>query len=566
MLPRIYFSAPDSGGWLRFARPHKIFVARRPDEVAGVIAEAQNCGGFVAGFVAYEAAAAFDSACETHAASAPLAWFAAADSPPEAAVLPPPAAHFCGRWRAEIGKAEYCNAVREIQKLITAGEVYQVNFTYPLRARFAGCPLSFFAALCARQPSPWRFFAETEEWAVCSASPECFFERRGGLLFSRPMKGTRRASPRAAANLAASKKDRAENLMIVDMLRNDMAKIPGARNIRAEPLLQIEEYPTVAQMTSTVFCQTSAGLGDIFTALFPCASVTGAPKIAAMKTIRALEKTPRGVYCGACGWSGGETARFNVAIRTAFIDKKTGAAEYGAGSGIVADSSAAAEWRECASKAAILIPPELPHLLETMRAENGEIALLARHLARIGKSARYFGIRFNKKAAAGLVRQKCAAVFAPKILRLRLFSDATLRAELSAMPPKKKRRALLHAAPVNADDILLRHKTSRRAVYDAAAAAAAARGFDDAVLQNGRGEITETCIANIAAKIDGAWFTPPLTCGLLPGVFRAKMLAEKKLREKILTAADLRCAEKIAGLNAVRGMEEITVEIPADAE
>ena len=560
--PRIFFSAPDDpGGFLRFARPRKILTARRADEVADVIAEAQNAGAYVAGFVSYEAAPVFDSAYQTHSPAAPLAWFAAADSPPEAATLPPPTAHFCGRWRGAIGKTEYCGAVREIQKQITEGEVYQVNFTYPLRARFAGCPLSFFSALCARQPSPWRFFAETEEWAVCSASPECFFGRRGGVLESRPMKGTRRASPRAAANLAASEKDRAENLMIVDMLRNDMSKISGVREVRAGPLLEIEEYPTVAQMTSTVSCKTSARLDEIFTALFPCASVTGAPKIAAMQIIRALEKTPRGVYCGACGWADGETARFNVAIRTAFLDKKTGAAEYGIGSGIVADSSAAAEWRECRSKAAILIPPEPPYLMETMRAEGGEIALLPRHLARMSKSARYFGIRFDKKAATVLVRKTCAALSEPAVLRLHLFADGKLRAALRELPPAQTPvRAVLCDEPVAADNILLRHKTSRRAVYEEAMRAARARGFDDAVLQNERGEITETCIANIAAKINGEWLTPPESSGLLPGVRRAEMLAEKKLTEKILTAADLRRAEKIRRLNAVRGTEEMILE------
>lgn len=545
---------------MRFARPRKILLARSAGEVAGVVAEAQNCGGYAAGFVAYEAAPAFDSAHRTHAPSSPLAWFAVFDSPPEPAELPPPSAHMCGRWRAGTNKAEYFGAVGKIQKLIAAGEAYQVNLTYPLRARFAGCPLSFFAALCARQPSPWRFFAETEEWAVCSASPECFFELRGGVLSSRPMKGTRRASLRAAANLAASPKDRAENLMIVDMVRNDMARIPGAQNIRAEPLLAVEEYPTVAQMTSTVSCETGAGAGDIFAALFPCASVTGAPKIAAMKIIRALEKTPRGVYCGACGWLGGGAARFNVAIRTAFIDKKAGAAEYGAGGGIVADSSADSEWRECRSKAAILSPPEPPYLIETMRAEDGKIALLPRHLARMAKSARWFGFRFRGKEAELAALEKCAAVSGAAVLRLCLGADGKLRAEIRCVPESQKVRAVFAPGAVCSSDALLRHKTSQRAVYENARNAARARGYEDAVLQNERGEVTETCVANIAARIGGGWWTPPESSGLLPGVFRAAMLAENKLRERVLYADDLRHAESVCRINAVRGMEEISVE------
>ncbi|MGI9305891.1 MAG: chorismate-binding protein [Gammaproteobacteria bacterium] len=560
VYPQILFSAPDSDGWLCFPPPKKIFTARRADEVSDVISAAQNAGAFAAGFAAYEAAPAFDSAHRTRAAPPPLAWFAVADTPPQPALLPPPSAHFCGRWRAAIRKTEYCNAVREIQRQITKGNVYQVNFTYPLRARFAGSPLSFFAALCARQPSPWRFFAETENWAVCSASPECFFERRGETLKSRPMKGTRPASPRAAAQLAASRKDRAENLMIVDMLRNDMSRIGDARRVRAEALLEIEEYPTVAQMTSTVACESAAPLADIFAALFPCASVTGAPKIAAMNIIAALEKTPRRVYCGACGWAGGEGARFNVAIRTAFVDKKEGRAEYGIGSGIVADSSASAEWRECQSKAEILIPSAPPFLMETMRAEKSGVALLSRHLARLAKSARYFGIPFRPKNAAALTRETCEKLSAPSVLRLYLPANGKLRAECRPLPPAKKTpRAILSAAPVRAENILLRHKTSQRENYETALAEASKRGFDDAILQNERGEITETCIANIAAKINGKWQTPPVNCGLLPGVQRAALLAQKTISEKILTAADLQTAEKICRLNAVRGMEEIAV-------
>ena len=572
VFPRIYVSSPE-GGWLRFPRPQRILAARRADEVADVISEVSDAvaaGQYAAGFVGYEAASAFDFAHRTKPplSPSPPAWFALADSPPEEADLPLRAAHFCGPWRAAVRRAEYCAAVRDIQKRIAAGDVYQVNFTFPLRARFAGCPLSLFAEMCARQPSPWRFFAETEEWAVCSASPECFFERRGGSLRARPMKGTRPAGRGAATRLAASEKDRAENLMIVDMLRNDMSRLPDARRVRCESLLRVREYPTVAQMTSTVVCETDAGLDAIFAAMFPCASVTGAPKIAAMALIASLEKSPRGAYCGACGWAGGGVARFNVAIRTAFADKRTGVAEYGIGSGVVADSSAAGEWRECRAKAAILTPPAKPYLIETMRAEGGRVALLSRHLSRLAKSARHFGVRFRKKSAAALVRAECNAARKSATLRLHLTADGNMFLRKKDSPPPQKIRAVLSPHRADSRCELLRHKTTRRAFYEDALSFARAGGFDDAVLQNERGEITETCIANIAAKIDGEWRTPPVACGLLPGVMRESLLAKGALTEKVLHISDLRRAEKICRLNAVRGKEEMTIawDAPAAAE
>ncbi len=584
-FPHILVADPDSDGWLRFAPPKQILTAFAVGEVAGVVAAAQIArqkGKYIAGFVSYNAAPAFDKAHQVLSDTSdkldksnkwpqnpmPLAWFVIADSPPQPTTLPSPNSHFCGRWRGS-KRADYLAAVDKIQQHITAGDVYQVNFTAPMRTRFAGCALSFFADLTARQPSPWRFFAETEEWAVCSASPECFFEKNGNVLLSRPMKGTRHFSPGAAAKLVASEKDRAENLMIVDMMRNDMSRLGDAKQVRAEPLLTVEEYPTVVQMTSTVSCKTDAGLGELFAAMFPCASVTGAPKIAAMEIIARLEKESRGVYCGACGWADKTMARFNVAIRTAVIDKQNGVARYDTGSGIVADSLSAAEWRECKTKAAILAPvlpladSSPPSLLETMRADYvdgvGCIGLFETHLARMAKSANYFGIVFNKQRARILVEEACAGLKTAATLRMELSADGVLRVQSCLLPKRKKIRVCMAVAAVRADNALLQHKTNRRAIYDDALAAAKARGFDDAILQNTAGEITESCIANIGLQIDGEWYTPPLSCGLLPGVMRQTLLAEGKLIEKAIYIQDLKRAEKITRFNAVRGVEEILV-------
>ena len=562
-FPHVYVSAPDSGEWLCFSSFEEVFIANHLREVKEVVSAAESAskeGKFVAGFVGYEAAEVFDSAQQTHKPNGvtPLAWFVVSDSPPEKMELPMPDSHFCGKWRPSIKRLDYISAVRQIAEKIAAGDVYQVNLTYPLRAKFAGCPLSFFAGIGARQPSPWRFFAETEEWAVCSASPECFFEHQEGVLRSIPMKGTRRAEVGAAARLAASVKDRAENLMIVDMLRNDMSKLRNAENVRAEALLEVSEYPTVTQMTSTVACDTNAGLGDILAALFPCASVTGAPKIAAMQTIAKLEKEPRGVYCGACGWIGEGRARFNVAIRTAVVNKAEGVVEYSVGSGIVADSSAASEWEECRTKAMILHSESPPYLIETMRVgSDGGVPLLSRHVMRMGKSARYFGIPFNRREVVDKVRENASP---ESVLRLCLRADGEVTAETKPLPSSHKPRALLSSCHVNSQNILLRHKTSQRRDYELALSTARKQGFDDAVLQNERGEITETCIANIALEINGKLKTPALTSGLLPGTLRAELLDNKKMREAVLYPKDMQRAEKVFRLNAVRGMEEMTVE------
>ena len=585
MQPRVIVASPN-GGWREWRRFVRVLSAARVDEVSDVLREAESAvqnGNYAAGFVGYEAAPVFDSAHTTRPPDGllPLAWFALSDEPPQEAHLPSPSWHFCGRWRGSLAYAEYLRAVAIIQQKIADGDVYQVNMTYPRRARFAGSPLSFFAALSGRQPSPWRFYAETPQWAVCSASPECFFEWQNGVLISRPMKGTRANRVGAAVQLQNSEKERAENLMIVDMLRNDMSRLSDAKNVRTEKLLAIEEYPTVLQMTSQVMCNTQAGLHALFTALFPCASVTGAPKIAAMRYIRELETEARGVYCGACGWAGGGVARFAVAIRTAVVDKTNHIARYDSGGGIVADSVAAAEWEECENKAAILKTPppcsvsssmsksnvkfesestEPPCLLETMYATPQGVPMLAAHLARLEKSARYFNIAFNAAAAVRIVARQCAKLSAAAVLRLKS-AHGNIVVEQVPLPMAASKPPLvcLVDGAVSADALLC-HKTTVRGLYARALQTARAAGCDDAVLHNECGEITETCIANIAAHIDGETLTPPLVCGLLPGVMRQHLLDSGELLERRIPIDDLRRADKIWRLNAVRGMEEIAMQ------
>ena len=465
-------AATSIGGWQRFGAPERIVQARTIGEVGAVIAAADDYakgGGYVAGFVSYEAAPAFDNAQVVRESTkqqsvVPLAWFALCSAPPcHCRLLPSKdaadAKHIIGKWRRETGKADYLKTINDIHRRIRAGEVYQINHTWRMHSGFAGAPLSWFADIARAQPSQWSFFAETEDWAVCSASPECFFSSGGGGIVAKPMKGTRPNKPGAAKQLATSAKDRAENLMIVDMIRNDLAKLSDSRNIIAAPLLQVEEYPTVLQMTSTISCQSNARMGDIFAALFPCASVTGAPKIAAMEAIRELELSPRGVYCGACGWADKLQARFNVAIRTAVIDKSQGIISYGAGSGIVADSTGGGEWQECANKAAILSAPPPPHLIETMRAENGEVALLPLHLQRLTAAARALGFAINRAAVQRTITTAAAKINKSAKLRLTLHTEGKTTLQTTQLPKQQTPKlCILKSPPI----MFCQYKTNRR--------------------------------------------------------------------------------------------------------
>ena len=576
-LPRVVLPAPEQSGaanqWLVLSRPRRILAASEAGEVPQLLREVDSeiaKGNVAAGFVCYEAAPAFDMAQTvrplnsaqlhpfnpTHSThpNLPLAWMMVCDAAPLPQKFPACRECVAGKMHAGVSDGEYFSATAEIQKRIADGDVYQVNHTYPMRARFAGDPLALFAEFARAQFSPWMFFAETDEWAVCSASPECFFLREGGRLESRPMKGTR--PPEAADELQHSEKDRAENLMIVDMVRNDMSRIAGASDVRAGPLLRVETHPTVAQMTSSVKCDipARAGLAEIFAALFPCASVTGAPKVAAMRVISELEKSPRGAYCGACGFADGKGARFSVAIRTAVVRKDSGGLTYGVGGGIVADSSAEAELEETRVKASLFSKIPRAVLIETARVAKGRAGLLARHLARLSGSARRLGFECDAGAVRAAMEAAAAELGWGK-LRLTLGADGVFEIEAGAIPKTDSLRVGVSDVRVCSGDELLRRKTNRRAVYDAALAEAKAKGWDDAILRNERGELTETCVANVAAEVDGRLLTPAAECGLLPGVLRAEMLARGELREVRLTAEDLRRAGAVFRLNSVRGME-----------
>ena len=563
--------------WLIFRRPMAVLTASSCADVPDVLeaaASATRSGRWAAGWVAYEAAPAFDPALMVRSVDGrrrlPLVWFGIYNRPVEASVPPQPSGRFqAGPWRPATSRARYIRAVCAIRELLAAGDTYQVNYTTRLRTGFRGDPYAFFLRLVAGQMSDQCAFILTDTRAVCSASPELFIELEGARLMSRPMKGT---APRGltwqqdvehAASLRLSEKNRAENVMIVDMIRNDMGRVAEPGTVKVARLFDIERYRTVLQMTSTVECRTRAPVPEIFKAMFPCASVTGAPKVKTMQIISELETSARGIYTGSVGFMApGRMARFNVAIRTAVVDLVGGRAEYGVGGGIVWDSDAEEEYRECLIKARVLHAstapgtPEPPRfeLLETILWRPGRgYYLLESHLRRMRDSALYFQMTFSAEKAR-LSLKRAASRWRRRARRVRLLLDAAgrLRVESAVLsqPQHGPWRLAPAAEPVNAADVFLYHKTTNRGVYERAARGRP--GFDDVVLYNERGEITETTIGNIVAELNGRLLTPPVRCGLLAGVYRGHLIRKGIIGEEALTLEDLKRARKLWVINSVR--------------
>lgn len=559
--------------WLRFGRPRSVIAADSLADVRPALrqidAEVGRRGLWAAGFVSYEAAPAFDAALAVAPADDfPLLCFGLFDAP-EVVAAPgggaDPAAPAPG-WSAAISEDGYRDSIARIRRHIAAGDIYQVNRTLRLTAPWTD-PMALFLRLSAAQPTAYRALVDVGRWCVGSVSPELFFDWQDGRIVSRPMKGTR---PRGrwpdedrslAQALRNSEKDRAENVMIVDMVRNDLGRIARPGSVRVERLFEIEAYPTVWQMTGSVSCASAAaGVEPIFEALFPAASITGAPKCAAMEIIAREEGAPRGVYTGAVGFVAPQRrARFNVAIRTFVADRERRTLAYGTGGGIVWDSDAAEEWAECADKTRVLAQaPFTAPLRETLRWERaGGYAALGQHLARLRVSAERFGYRCDPAA----VRAQLAAAAAgwqdatPRLVRLTLSPAGACEIAAAPLAPLPSPYRLgLAATPVDERDLLLYHKTARRERY--AAALATRPDCDDVLLWNGRGEVTESCIANLLFERDGAWWTPPLRCGLLPGLQRAALLASGEVREGVLRIEEIEAAGSLHLANAVRGRWE----------
>jgi para-aminobenzoate synthetase / 4-amino-4-deoxychorismate lyase len=566
----------------RLVEPVGVLEAIRAGEVVAVLEAAEAAAGrglWVAGFVSYEAAPGLDPRLVVRArdpgdafVALPLAWFAMFERAEET-TLPVPRDEGvpdapAGTWMPTAPRERFESSVDEIHELIAAGETYQVNHTMRLRSLLEGDPRGLYRDLCYAQRGAYSSYLDLGRYRVLSASPELFFERRGGAIETRPMKGT---APRgrwpeedraAAEQLLASAKDRAENAMIVDLLRNDLGRIGRAGSVTWADVFQVERYETVWQLTTTVSAEldTGIGLSEVFRGLFPSGSVTGAPKVRTMEIIRELEDSPRGVYCGTVGFlapagSGRPDARFNVAIRTVTVDTASTTAEYGVGGGITWDSDARAEYEETVAKSRVLTARRPGfELLETMRFDPAEgVHHLGRHLERLAASAEYFDFRLDELEIREAVEKIAASAPAATMrVRLSLRKDGTVRVAATpfAGDPEVVRVAIDEVAQ-DPRDVFLFHKTSRRERYDAAR-----RRYpdaDDVLLVNDRGEITESTIANVAARIEGRWVTPPIEAGLLPGIGRGVALERGRVVEGSVTVVDARSAEELALISDARG-------------
>ena len=561
-----------------FGAPRAVLAARTLAEVRPVldaVEAAARAGAWVLGYLRYEAAPAFDAALAAHAADGPLAWFAVHDAP-----LPwadaPGGDEATVHWHAVPERGAFDAAFARIQQAIGDGALYQVNHTAPLHGRLAGSAAALFAALRRAQPGGYAAHIDAGDGVqVLSVSPELFFDWRAGRegaggILARPMKGTaaRGATPgedaARAESLRASPKERAENVMIVDLLRNDLSRIAAPHSVRVPRLFHTEGLPTVWQMTSDVVARTRAGtrLSDVFAALFPCGSVTGAPKVQAMRMIHALEGAPRGVYCGAVGvvrpdpaqGAGGIAATFNVPIRT--IELRGMEARCGIGSGIVWGADPAAEWREWAAKRAFAERASQPFdLLETLGLHGGALRHRAEHLARMRAAAAHFGHPWSAPRIDACL-DALAAAHPQGAWRVRLLLDAQgrPRAEAFALQPTQEpvRLRLAERPFTQAHGEFTRHKTTRRDHY-APFAPAPGSGVFDTVLYNEAGEITESTFGNLAMLLDGRWVTPPLSCGLLPGVGRAVALREGRVVEAVVRVQDVPRVQGWAFVNSLRG-------------
>lgn len=545
-----------------------------------LVAEAERYaldGAHVVLLLAYEAAPAFDPALAVHPAGAwPLAWMGVYGppvhpGPPPDAPIPLALPAGTPAWRPAIDETRFEADIARILAHIAAGDTYQVNYTFPLAGVFTDDPWAWFQACAAHASVPYDAYVDLGRFVVMSVSPELFLERRGRRVRTRPMKGTSRrgrwlAEDRSLADaLLRSEKARAENVMIVDLLRNDLGRVAEIGSVQVHDLCLLERYPTVWQLTSSIHATERDGttLVDLLRATFPCGSVTGAPKVRTMEIIAALETAPRGLYTGAiCLLTPGGDVTASVPIRTVVLDRETDIATFSAGAGITADSVASEEWAECLAKTRVVRPPAVPadaELFETLRLEDGVLCRRTAHVARMLASAELFGWPSDRTvleaALDDLSRRHDTGLW-----RARLFLAANGRVRTDASPlvaVGRPSRVALAGAPIDPRDPLLFNKTTRRDVYDRA------RGsrldVDDVLLWNPRREITESTVASLVVESEGQRVTPPIACGLLPGIMRAELIHGGEIEERIVSVADLRRASRVWLVNSLRGWIDVVL-------
>ena len=571
--PYILFDDARPGGRARLYRqPRRTIVATRLAEVVLALDDLRDAvrgGAHAAGYLAYEAGQALDPklVADGRAGDGPLLWFGLFDGyeePPIGSILPDPDAAFASAPRPRWDYADYQQAALQVRDALFAGDYYQANLTFGCDVAVHGDPLSLYARMRAGSRAGWGGVLNTGSRWLVSLSPEQFFTIRDGRIDARPMKGTapRRASPAEdaleAQALAADPKQRAENLMIVDLLRNDLARLSLPGSVEVPELFAVEHYPTVHQMVSRVSGRLRPGLDAVavLRAIFPCGSVTGAPKIAVIKALRDLEPEPRGAYTGSMGWiepgSHGDAA-FNVLIRTLEGEAGAGIARLGLGSGLVVDSEPRNEWAECLLKGKF-VNQQAPafDLIETMRFDPHEgIIELERHLDRMRGAAGNLDFHFDRHTARNELQ---AATFGRKeeaMVRLLLSPSGAMAIQLKAFdgPVTEPVSVALRPAPVRPDDVRVRYKTTDRQFYDSARIAS---GCWEVVFHDSQGRITEGSRTNVFVERDGLLVTPPLILGMIAGVLRSRLIEEGRAIEGELREDDL-CGGFLIG-NSARGL------------
>ena len=567
MINALFGSQNSTTEWSgEFAAPTKTFVAATLDEVIPLLysadREARN-GNYVVVMLSYESAPAFDDALVTHSSSSPtpLAW-AAVFAEQSKSEITFNDSYKTTEWNSQVSKSTYDSNIANIRELIAVGQTYQVNYTFPMISSFEGSAISYYDRLIRSLGAKYSAYLDLGKYKVLSISPELFFERKGDQIRTKPMKGTAKRGrwteedQALASSLANSEKDRAENVMIVDLLRNDLGKvsIPGTVNVSS--LFELERFETVWQMTSTVEAQLKPGtdLVELMRALFPCRSITGAPKIRTMEIIHQLEQRPRGLYTGTIGLlrPGGDCT-FNVAIRTVVIDSETGTATFGVGGGVTIDSTAEGEYEECLVKAKFLqSAPQEFALFESILLEDNDYFLLERHIERLKSSALYFGFQFCESTiACPLERIRLDHLAGHWKIKLSLTRSGEITTEAAHVGAKRDAvRVALARSPVNSSNRLLFHKTTARDFYNAELAARP--DCDDVIFFNERNEVTESTIANVVARINGKLVTPPTSAGLLAGTFRNELIDKGEIEERVITVDDLRTADELFLVNSVR--------------
>lgn len=565
---------PHSRTSYLLTHPAEVIACQRPEDVAPCLRAAGRLlesGLTLAGFISYEAAAALDPALPCGPPGGfpdgfPLVWLAAYERPvlcrrPLTAPLPAPKAPEPRNLCLDMSKEAYMAAVGRARAYIAAGDNYQTNLTCRLSFESEESPLSAYLRLRVAQPVPFGAYLDCGPFQVVSASPELFLRRRGGVLESRPMKGTQRRGRWSeedeglARSLRRDTKSRAENVMIVDLMRHDLGRLAEFGTVAVSNLFRVERYATLLQMTSTVRCRLREGLGliDILRAAFPPGSVTGAPKRRTMQIIQELEPSPRRLYTGAIGiFHPGGDFTLSVAIRT--LVASGGRWELGVGSGIVADSDPAAEYEETWLKSRFAFAEAEPfQLLETMRGVGGQLERLEGHLARMRRSARYFGLPWSRGRALAALAAPEGAHEGPQRVRLLLDQAGRFEAQWQPLaPPPPEADVLLSGEMIDSGAPWPYHKTTRRAHLERELARARGLGFTEVLFVNERGELTEGAFTSLMVRLGGRWLTPALPCGLLPGLWRAEFMRRHGAREARLSPADLSRASRVLIGNSVR--------------